>query len=298
MLYFDICEEVLLQFSQRFFRSYLFYGYIGLSRDLVANIRIRFIACLPLVRHCLRVPVDNMLLSKLIDSTESLAVRDSDGGVVMAMNQFHSKHGLLHSPECCQSPNREDSFGAFEPDQKKTSKRSVSTESLTDEYLVYQIAWESLDSMQEDKAKEEAEQKLLFFQLDPGKKKEVLSGKPFLKHPDLAKRSYARPPVFKSPAVRKPSGAMVVPIARPVVSRKGRKRRLTHRFPRLVSGIDEFGAIAPGLRGRQVAGVRYQKGKASQSACRRRAGKTTATHLGAPNNKVGGDPLKVTAGCI
>lgn len=173
ILYFDLCEEVMIHFSQKFFRSYLFYGYLGLSRDLVPNIRIRFVSILHLVRHCLRIPVDNPLLSKLIDATEALAVRDSDAGVMLSMNQFHARYGLLHTPECCQKPRNQES-DAFMTETVQTSnlKKTLSLASLTDRFLLDSPSWESLANNEEDRIKEEAEHKLLFFQLDPGKKRE------------------------------------------------------------------------------------------------------------------------------
>ena len=179
MLYFDICEEVIIQFSQKFFRSYMFYGYLGLSRDLVPNVRIRFVSTLPLIRHCLRVPTDNLLLSKLIDATEALAVRDSDGGVMLAMNQFHAKHGLLHSPDCCQKSKITvaDDFGLESGQKRDGVKKSTSMASLTDGYLIEQLSWESLATGEEDRLKEEAEHQKLYFQLDPAKKKDTVAPK-------------------------------------------------------------------------------------------------------------------------
>jgi hypothetical protein len=245
MLYFDICEEVLLQFSQKFFRSYLFYGYLGLSRDLVANIRIRFISVLPLVRHCLRIPSDNLLLSKLIDSTESLAVRDTDGGVMLAMNQFYAKYRLLHNPECCQkasSSNQEDSpFESFvEP---KQLQKSASLESFTDTYLVDQLAWESLHSNDEDKMIEEAEHKQLYFQLDPAKKKEAAGNGRVLKRQDSVKRNI------------RPSSMKPTKSAKSSVKRSGEKlypnRLVSYR---LESSIDSVSSLlSPASSPRKVS---------------------------------------------
>lgn len=131
--------------------------------------RLRYISILPLVRHILRLPADNSLLTKLIDATEPLAVRDQDGDVITAMNQFYSKFGLLHLPTCCQ-PQPVKEFG-LEIDSK-TLKSSNSLDSLTDEYLIDIPNWERLDIELLDRQKEEEEHKLLLFQLDPSKKKE------------------------------------------------------------------------------------------------------------------------------
>lgn len=166
----------MAHFSQKFFRSYFFYGYLGLSRDLVSNVRVRFISILPLVRHCLR-PSDNALLGKLIDSCESLSVRDSSPGVMLAMNQFHAKYGLLHHAECCQKvivEVQKDDFG-FDSDDTALLKRDDSLDSLTDKYLIGQPTWESLPKHEEDRLREESEQRLLYFQLDPAKKKEAIN---------------------------------------------------------------------------------------------------------------------------
>ena len=159
----------MIQFSQRFFRSYFLIPYLGLSRDLIPNIRLRFIETLPLVRHIIRIPTDQILLTKLVDVSESLALRDTDPGVVTSMNVFNKKHGVVSAIECCQSLEESEisSFGSRPP---KELQKSDSQTSLTDEYLKFQKHWESLSPADIDKQKEEAEQKTQYFLLDPAKR--------------------------------------------------------------------------------------------------------------------------------
>jgi hypothetical protein len=164
LLFFEVCEFVLKVFSQKFFRQNFFYGFLGLSRDTVPNIRLRYISLLPLVRHCIRIPADNSLLTKLIDATEPLATRDLDGDVITAMNHFYKQHGLLHIPNCCQ-------FSKEESDLKGLRRATESLDSLTDTYLSECPVWQTMDNDVLDRQKEEQEQRLLFFQLDPSKKK-------------------------------------------------------------------------------------------------------------------------------
>jgi hypothetical protein len=122
------------------------------------------------VRHCIRVPADGSLLSKLIDATEPLATRDQDGDVIAAMNHFYKMHGLLHMPNCCQF-QQDKEFSIEENDYRGLRKANESLDSLTDTYLIETATWEKMDDDVLDRQKEELEHKLLFFQLDPSKKK-------------------------------------------------------------------------------------------------------------------------------
>jgi hypothetical protein len=106
----------------------------------------------------------------LIDATEPLATRDQDGDVISAMNHFYKRHGLLHMQNCCQFVKERD-FVIDESDFKGLRKASESMDSLTDYYLLDYPSWEKMDDDALDRQKEEQEHKLLFFQLDPTKKK-------------------------------------------------------------------------------------------------------------------------------
>jgi hypothetical protein len=171
ILFLDVCEEVLILFSQRFFRSYFFIPYLGLSRDTVPNVRLRFIEVLPLVRHTIRIPADQIILSKLVDTCDSLAFRDTDRGVVASMNEFLSNHGSLAAANCCQYPEAE---SLAQTNSIKDSKKTFSQGSLTDGYFKTQMPWESLPLNEVDKLKEEAEQKTQYFLLDPSKRHGLL----------------------------------------------------------------------------------------------------------------------------
>jgi hypothetical protein len=133
-------------------------------------------------------------LSKLIDATEPLATRDQDGDVIAAMNNFYKMHGLLHMPNCCQF-EKEKEFSIEECDFKGLKKANESLDSLTDNYLLETATWERLDDDAVDRQKEELEHKLLFFQLDPSKKK--VQDKPDVekekRHPNSAMKKVEPP---------------------------------------------------------------------------------------------------------
>eukprot|EP00842_Homolaphlyctis_polyrhiza_P001898 jgi/Hompol1/2709/HPOL_003014-RA len=95
IMFLDICEAILAQFSRKFFRDHIFHHYLGLSRDPVANIRLRFVSMIPMVRRTIRLPMDAALLQKLLDVIDPLLARDSDGDVMSAMSRVLAKFGSL-----------------------------------------------------------------------------------------------------------------------------------------------------------------------------------------------------------
>ncbi|KAJ3318041.1 hypothetical protein HDV06_000853, partial [Boothiomyces sp. JEL0866] len=172
ILFIDVCECILEQFSRKFFREYFLASYFALSRDPIPNVRLKYVALLPMVRHIIRLPTDSLLLSKLIDATEPLATRDSDNEVMASMSRFYAQNGLLNQENCCQKPaNAPKSFGleAFGTERMKVS---TSNESITDPYLFYTYKWETLDPPEKDQQKEDMEGK--YFVNLTIKKKEIV----------------------------------------------------------------------------------------------------------------------------
>ncbi|KAJ2996963.1 Serine/threonine-protein phosphatase 4 regulatory subunit 4 [Globomyces sp. JEL0801] len=212
MLFFDICEQVMLIFSQKFFRSYFLNGYLSLSRDTVVNMRLRYISLLPMVRHTIRNTRDSLLLSRLIDATEPLATRDPESDVLNAMSQFYGRYGLLNSPDCCRnktkSSNNQDFIGL--ENTKSQLQKNDSIMSLTDECLIKLNDWEIMDADDIDSQKEERENNQSLFQLglDWNNKKREAEKK------DITKKlpSFATPgkkstitPIAPSSTARKPT---------------------------------------------------------------------------------------------
>lgn len=144
-----------------------------MSRDLIPNVRIRYVAVLPLIRSILKFPQDNAFITKLIDATEPLATRDDDGDVRKALKAFYAKYGLLYSPNCC-TKSKTDDFGLiFSPaDHKVIIEPENST---SDSYLFQFPNYESLGSDDVDKKKEELETKQQLFLLDANRKKVPIS---------------------------------------------------------------------------------------------------------------------------
>lgn len=170
-------------FSQKFFRNNFFYGYLGMSRDMVPNIRIRYVSILPLVRHIFKLPGESSFLTKLIDATEPLATQDADGDVRKALTNFYSIFGLLNSPNCCKIPAKDtsgvvtkDSFG-LDTLADPNHSRKTSSDSESDWYLVQKQNLENLASDEIDKEKEDLEFKQQFFLLDPNRKRAFVPAK-------------------------------------------------------------------------------------------------------------------------
>ncbi|KAJ3268230.1 Serine/threonine-protein phosphatase 4 regulatory subunit 4 [Terramyces sp. JEL0728] len=215
ILFFDVCERILEQFSGKFFREYFLTSYFALSRDPIPNIRLKYVALLPMVRHIIRLPTDSLLLSKLIDATEPLATRDSDNEVMAAMNRFYAQHGLLNQESCCQKPaNVAQAFGleAFGNERMKTLN---SNESITDPYLFSAYKWESMDTPEKDLQKEEYESKY-FVNLTIKKKelvKKITTGSTRKIEPSSSKMKISttkkpelppiKPPTPKAPSFKK-----------------------------------------------------------------------------------------------
>ncbi|KAH6602287.1 hypothetical protein BASA61_001272 [Batrachochytrium salamandrivorans] len=201
ILFLTLCETILNVFSRKFFRDHIFYHYLGLSRDSVANIRLRFCSLVPLVRCTLRTPLDMPILQKLIDATDSLATRDTDKDVMVAMKHILIQFGPLDGKEfngkltSAASTSQDvdinqgqlsssnplmrvattqpsSSLGGGSLNQMDTTVphsqrdcRSMSASSLTDNYLVGSASEQCLLFESDDKIKEEEEVKLLFEQM-------------------------------------------------------------------------------------------------------------------------------------
>ena len=148
ILFLDICDIFLSTFSKKFFREHLFHHYLGISRDPVANLRLKFITLIPFVRHTLRLPLDSPMLQKLLDVTESLSIRDTDKQVIQAMTQLFSIYGPLDGQEYIQVQ----SFTS------NSLKSCFSQFSLTDSY--FSLSSDIIMTETQDKIKEEEEQKL------------------------------------------------------------------------------------------------------------------------------------------
>lgn len=216
ILFFDICHEVLIVFSQRFFRSYFFISYLSLSRDLIPNIRLRFIALLPLVRYSLNHPDDLVLLSKLIEVAETL-LRDPDDEVAEAMASFVKIHGDLSSEDCCSKQAKSgDDFGLMS--LKITLKKARSSGSLTDRYLFEAPRWNDKFSAEEELVKEEHEQSLAFFQLDPLSKHRDAASRPIRRvenskkifGPTIIRKAISKEPISRALRLRKGYGIKLI----------------------------------------------------------------------------------------
>ncbi|KAJ1343595.1 hypothetical protein BSLG_001864 [Batrachochytrium salamandrivorans] len=170
-------------------------------RQLIANIRLRFCSLVPLVRCTLRTPLDMPILQKLIDATDSLATRDTDKDVMVAMKHILIQFGPLDGKEfngkltSAASTSQDvdinqgqlsssnplmrvattqpsSSLGGGSLNQMDTTVphsqrdcRSMSASSLTDNYLVGSASEQCLLFESDDKIKEEEEVKLLFEQM-------------------------------------------------------------------------------------------------------------------------------------
>ncbi|KAL2913564.1 Serine/threonine-protein phosphatase 4 regulatory subunit 4 [Polyrhizophydium stewartii] len=200
ILFLDICEAILITFSRKFFREHLFHHYLGLSRDPVPNIRLRFISIIPLARRTIRLPLDAQILQKLIDATEPLLTRDSDGDVMLAMSHMFAQHGPLDGDKYGEKGAGQGAAapgGSSAPHQSPSAKqsgkgdfggnaigigvlgdagggvgtldgaarRSSSLSSLTDAYLFEHADVQDMASEAADRAKEEEESRLLFEQM-------------------------------------------------------------------------------------------------------------------------------------
>lgn len=165
LLFLDICNVILKHFSRKFFRDHFFQHYLSMFRDPVANIRLRFVSMLPLVRRTLRSPLDAIYIQKLLDIIEPLMTRDLAPDVMVSMNHITAKFGPFDNRYI---PHTETDFDPGDVDfgmipRKSFIKRSKSEGSITDLYL-FEAAQEIIEPLSEkdDREREEEEMKLLF----------------------------------------------------------------------------------------------------------------------------------------
>jgi hypothetical protein len=73
MMFLDVVDMILEQFSRNFFKINFFKSVLLLSNDKVINIRMRFYRMLPSLKRCLKLPSDRLLLKEL-ESCVRLAI--------------------------------------------------------------------------------------------------------------------------------------------------------------------------------------------------------------------------------
>ena len=183
-IFLEICQVILTTFSKKFFRDHFVHHYLGLSRDPVANIRLKFIELLPLVRKTIRMPTDSQLLQKLFDATEPLLARDSDSDVMLAMSQMLARFGPLdgdgfgdrtympHSKlslkdeELVPYSKNKTAMLSIARDSDDHLKKIDSKSSITDEYFFKHPEASHMGSDTIDKAREDEEKRLMFDQIN------------------------------------------------------------------------------------------------------------------------------------
>ncbi|TPX36529.1 hypothetical protein SmJEL517_g01370 [Synchytrium microbalum] len=97
ILFMTACKILLETSSMRFFKEHFFVNFLEMCHDPVANIRLRMVALLPVVRKRLKLPQESAALQRLNEAVGDLLTHDGDRDVERAMTDLVGK--LNSSPE-------------------------------------------------------------------------------------------------------------------------------------------------------------------------------------------------------
>ena len=86
MLFLKMCEMAVMLFSRTYFKQHFFSELLSLSEDSVANIRLKVVSMLPVLKALLSLPVDLPHLQHLEETVKGLMVVESDRDVLAALH--------------------------------------------------------------------------------------------------------------------------------------------------------------------------------------------------------------------
>ena len=72
-------------FSKEYFKHHFFGDLIGLSSDIVANVRLKLCTMMPRLKSLLSLPSDKVLLQRLEATVKDLLLRETDADVLFAL---------------------------------------------------------------------------------------------------------------------------------------------------------------------------------------------------------------------
>merc|ERR1719412_1948538 len=85
MLFLKMCEMAVMLFSRSYFKQHFFSELLCLSQDSVANIRLKVVSLLPILKGLLSLPTDRAHLQHLEETVKELMVVESDRDVLGAL---------------------------------------------------------------------------------------------------------------------------------------------------------------------------------------------------------------------
>ena len=85
MLFLKMCEMAVMLFSRNYFKQHFFSELLCLSQDSVANIRLKVVSLLPVLKALLSLPTDRAHLQHLEETVKELMVVEGDRDVLGAL---------------------------------------------------------------------------------------------------------------------------------------------------------------------------------------------------------------------
>merc|ERR1719400_2615882 len=85
MLFLKMCEMAVMLFSRSYFKQHFFSELLCLSQDSVANIRLKVVSLLPILKGLLSLPTDRGHLQHLEETVKELMVVEGDRDVLGAL---------------------------------------------------------------------------------------------------------------------------------------------------------------------------------------------------------------------
>ena len=87
MMYIHLCDMAISLFSKTYFKSNFFNNFLSLSKDKVANVRLKLCDLLPKVKSLLILPSDKGHLLKLENTVKAMLETESDKDVQYVLHK-------------------------------------------------------------------------------------------------------------------------------------------------------------------------------------------------------------------
>ncbi|XP_011493807.1 PREDICTED: serine/threonine-protein phosphatase 4 regulatory subunit 4-like [Ceratosolen solmsi marchali] len=146
MLFIRIMIEGLTIFSSMYFKEHFCSTLLSLMDDPVANVRLKIVALVPIIKSCLRLPADKKLLSSLETNIRNLVSNEKDRDVSAALtdvtDQMESIEVRIDSQPSPTKLSRYDSDDMKKYEEEKkidgmlNSKSSTNTNTVMKKRLI------------------------------------------------------------------------------------------------------------------------------------------------------------------
>lgn len=133
LLFLDLCQDIMLVFSRRFFKQSVFVHAMSLFDDKVPNVRLSLCRILPSMKMLLRLPDDRSLHSQLEEGTRKFLSSETDKDVARAIRMTILE---LDKTAVKRTAQHDFSVEDFEDQRKEEEENVLASEEKSDDRAV------------------------------------------------------------------------------------------------------------------------------------------------------------------